>query len=128
MVSLWSGKKDDGDEEGENGTAAQSTSHSQIPRQSEDATERTHLLHPPPHAPNRGDGYLDPDDPAVCWTRFAIQHELMLTGLPIQPLVRQSSTVLRGALPHDHVLVVGAALRLHLRQPATDALSRFGLL
>ena len=63
MVSLWGSKNDDENEEGQDGTRPQSASHSQQP---EDANERTRLLHPPPHAPNRGDGYLDPDDPAVC--------------------------------------------------------------
>jgi hypothetical protein len=65
MVSLWGSKDGEENEEGQNETT-QSTSHTQHPHESEDANERTRLLHPPPLAPNRGDGYLDPDDPAVC--------------------------------------------------------------
>jgi hypothetical protein len=65
MVSLWGSKDGEENEEDQEGTV-QSTSHTQQPHESEDANERTRLLHPPPLTPNRGDGYLDPDDPAVC--------------------------------------------------------------
>ena len=93
MVSLWGSKNDDDEnEEGQDGTRPQSASHSHPP---EDANERTRLLHPPPHAPNRGDGYLDPDDPAVGWP--AIDRAVYANGprylLTISGLSEPSATL-----------------------------------
>lgn len=59
-MGIWGGAKKD-DDEPENGNRTGENSISQ-PRESE-ANERTHLL--PPPAAGR-EGFLSPDDPAVC--------------------------------------------------------------
>lgn len=63
MVSLWGSKNDgedreDGDATPTNGEESRQHSHRQSGGR--DPDERTRLL--PPH----NDGFLDPDDPAVC--------------------------------------------------------------
>ena len=60
MTTLWGSKKNgNGDQNGEEGSGMARNSH--------EATERDRLL---PESNNRrstrSDGYLDPDDPAVC--------------------------------------------------------------
>ena len=65
MVSLWGSKNNENDDGGDEAPATDgegSRPHSRNPpaeRRSRDADERTRLL------PPRGEGYLDPDDPAV---------------------------------------------------------------
>lgn len=73
MVSLWGSKKD-GEENGTEDVAGHGSDGgpSSRPTSTRDANERTRLLndgrdHPPPGG-RRGDGYLDPDDPAVSLT------------------------------------------------------------
>ncbi len=58
MVSLWGSKNGDG-QHNDLDNANDDENSQQQPRQSRDADERTRLL------PPRGEGYLDPDDPAV---------------------------------------------------------------
>ena len=62
MVSLW-GSKNDGDDRPEDGdetpTNGEDSRHNIRPSGGREPDERTRLL------PPRGDGYLDPDDPAV---------------------------------------------------------------
>lgn len=63
MVSLWGNKSQDDDEEVRNDGAAEVHPAFVRPR-SREPDERSRLLAAPPR-PTRGDGYLDPDDPAV---------------------------------------------------------------
>ena len=73
MVSLW-GSKNDGDDHAEDGEATptngEDSRHSMRPSGGRAPDERTRLL------PPRGDGYLDPDDPAVS---FKAAHLSILT-------------------------------------------------
>ena len=71
MPSLWGSKKDD-DPDSDAGTAATNNGEPSAfqPRPSEDANERTRLL-PPPAATGR-EGFLSPDDPAVCVSFFLL--------------------------------------------------------
>ena len=67
MVSLWGSKN--GEERDEGDEAEQSGDDSnQQPRRSagREPDERSRLL------PPRNDGFLDPDDPAVCLSKFAL--------------------------------------------------------
>ncbi|KAK5955095.1 hypothetical protein OHC33_003774 [Knufia fluminis] len=72
MVSLWGTKKNDGDEQDEDGQRPNTSSSAtrDDPRQSEDTNERTRLLPQQQQQQQqqqrpRGQGYLSPDDPAV---------------------------------------------------------------
>lgn len=60
MGSLWATKNDDDEEPPLTRDGEPSTRQQAPPRPSTEADERTRLL--PPHQ----DGYLSPDDPAVC--------------------------------------------------------------
>ena len=61
MVSLF-GKKDDSEQNGENGDMARNSQDSSSRRE---PNERDRLLPESHRPPPRHDGYLDPDDPAV---------------------------------------------------------------
>ena len=76
MVSLWGSKKDDDPDAAPsgNGESSDRVAHQQ-PRHSE-ADERTRLI-PPSH-----EGYLSPDDPAVC-THFLIHADVYSNLLKI---------------------------------------------
>ena len=64
MVSLW-GTKGKGDQEEEDGQHDGEGSNNAYTRRSQEADERTRLF-----PPQRNDGYLDPDDPAVRALKF----------------------------------------------------------
>jgi len=64
MVSLWGNKSQDGDDEIRNDGGAAEVHPAVARPRSRTPDERTRLLAAPPR-PSRGDGYLDPDDPAV---------------------------------------------------------------
>ena len=77
MPTLWGGNKN-GEEEHEDHDENATSSQAQ-PRASEDATERTRLL-----PPDR-QGYLSPDDPAVCvlQTQPVSNQKLISTGITL---------------------------------------------
>lgn len=63
MVSLWGSAKDDGNNQ-DHGVSASDTRNPRGEGQSShEPDERTRLL--PSRRPPTGEGYLDPDDPAV---------------------------------------------------------------
>lgn len=66
MPSLWGSKKDDNDEQEQNGEGVRRHSTDDRPdsRTMREPTERDRLLPANPRPPH-ADGYLDPDDPAV---------------------------------------------------------------
>lgn len=59
MVSLWGSKNGEEQQQGADGGHDEDDNR-HLSRQSREADERTRLL-----PPQRNDGYLDPDDPAV---------------------------------------------------------------
>ncbi|RDW74068.1 putative mitochondrial integral membrane protein [Coleophoma crateriformis] len=123
-MTMWGSKKDDSDDPAEVRNENGDSGEAAAPRLSE-ADERTHLL---PPAPPR-EGYLSPDDPAVCFNPSATTSKLTcVTGLALQPLERTVPPILHGALCHHNLLMVGPAPGLDLRQPTWDALERFGFL
>lgn len=79
MPSLWGSKKDD-DPDSETAATNDGEPSAFQPRPSEDANERTRLL-PPPAATGR-EGFLSPDDPAVCGS-FLLLFLLFPPQLPI---------------------------------------------
>lgn len=65
MVSMWGSKKDDQDDDPPRSFEDdRSSSRRELHNGTRDPDERTRLL-PRNHSPQRSDGYLDPDDPAV---------------------------------------------------------------
>lgn len=94
MVSLW-GSKNGGDDQPRSGDAtppdAEGSRHSS--QRQQDPDERTRLLPPP-----RRDGYLDPDDPAVCLsTSTMLVHQLasriakLMSGSRSRPIISGAS-------------------------------------
>lgn len=81
MVSLWGTKKDNDDQEepqvnggesADNSSNMARTSEEGRPRSRRAPNERDPLL--PSHGPPHSDGYLDPDDPAVCSCRSCLTY------------------------------------------------------
>lgn len=62
MGSLWGSKNGNQEERPLTREGEQSTRQEERPRSSNEANERTRLL------PPNENGYLSPDDPAVCFT------------------------------------------------------------
>lgn len=127
MPSLWGSKKDD-DPDSEAGAAA--------PRNGEQSlsNERTPLL-PPPASTGR-EGFLSPDDPAVC---FLSRHSPLLKeafvaktnrltnpqGISVQPVERAFLALLHRPLCGNHLSLVGTAVGIYFRQPTWNARARF---
>lgn len=87
MVSLWGSKKDGNHDlapgsihsraDSQNGDERVSSHQAPPqPRYSHEADERTHLL------PPSRDGFLSPDDPAVCSSFLHIQSATKITSFP----------------------------------------------
>lgn len=111
MVSLWGSKN--GEERGEGDEPEQNgDDHDQQTRRSggREPDERTRLL------PPRNDGFLDPDDPAVCLAKLD-QEDCTdsVLGIPVQPLERSSSPLLFRPLRDNQLPLVGATSGLNLR-------------
>lgn len=124
---MWSGK-DNGDQDGlraeephpipnDDGASRSSRRSHQPSRRSEEPTERTRLLDRPRPPPN-SDGYLDPDDPAVCSPVFIQSVYLTIPGIAIQPLDGSRYALPDHPLPRHHLLVVGTIAGIHLRLPS----------
>ena len=124
MVSLWGSKNGEEHDEGDDAEQNGDDSNQQTRRSGgREPDERTRLL------PPRSDGFLDPDDPAVCCTEMRRQqYTNSLSGIPVQSLERSGSPLLYRPLCHNQLPLVGAAPRLNLRQPADDAFSWLRLL
>ena len=131
MVSLWGSKNGEDQNEGDGRASSDGDNSRQASRHGDGGArqpdERTRLL------PPRNDGYLHPDDPAVSTSiaptpPIAFPVDTCPTGVALQPMVCESLALHLRSLPHYHLPVVGAVTRFHLRQPANDALTRFGLL
>jgi hypothetical protein len=86
-MALWKRSKDDDETRPENDEQPRASSSQGRP--SEEADERTRLI--PRH--NRGPGYLDPDDPAVCSNELAANVTNHLLGEPVQSVERSGITV-----------------------------------
>ncbi len=128
MVSLW-GSKNGGEDNNDDGAASTDGENSRQPsrggeRRSHEANERTRLL------PPRNDGFLDPDDPAVssAHSHIALLYIDKVLGVSLQPMERQSSSLLLDSLHHHNLPLVGAPAGIHLRQSANDAFSWLGVL
>ena len=117
MSSLWGSKKDGNDETHQNGDQEEAeSSRPATGRQPDrrDPDERTRLL------PPRNDGYLDPDDPAVCILRFEgfLTANRQLIGISLQLMECQSSSLFLNPPPRHQLPVVGGSTRLNFREPS----------
>lgn len=132
MVSLW-GSKNNGNGDDQPRSRDVSPADGEGSRDGSqryrDPDERSRLLPPP-----RRDGYLDPDDPAVCLSYLSYIPETVRKadhlnlGLALQPMERTSSPLLDAILPHHHFHLVDYPTRIHLRVATVLELSGFWLL
>ena len=132
MVSLWGSKSsnpkdEDGDDTQDDGagerggeSSRNTSSHRQEHRQPD---ERSRLL-------PRNEGYLSPDDPAVCLSQMNQLAGRLTdhTGLSLQPLERSCPQILLRSLLGPHIPLVDSPSRIDLRQSAIYEYSRLRLL
>ncbi len=133
MVSLW-GSKNNGNGDDQPRSRDVSPADGEGSRDGtqryRDPDERSRLLPPPP----RRDGYLDPDDPAVClsYPSYMVdtvrKADHLNLGLALQPMERTSAPLLDAILPHHHLHLVVDLTRIYLCISTVHGLSGFWLL